>query len=77
MQLGTRWSAGSTPPARIPIPVLDTIASIEADLTEDGRATWRWTLTWLEGKPIVEGDDGTRILYDPAADAAVVLDPQD
>ncbi|MHB1171581.1 MAG: hypothetical protein ACYCZY_03625, partial [Lacisediminihabitans sp.] len=31
----------------------------------------RWTLTWLEGRPVVELDDGTVIRYDPQADSAV------
>jgi hypothetical protein len=34
-------------------------------------AAWRWTLTWLEGRPIVELDDGTTLRYDPATDSIV------
>ncbi|MDM4761682.1 hypothetical protein QT381_01515 [Galbitalea sp. SE-J8] len=84
MQLGTRWSPGATPPPRLPAAVVETIASIEADLAPDVRATWRWTLTWLEGRPVVEADPSTgsaragiRVLYDPASDTAVVLGPDD
>jgi hypothetical protein len=72
MQLGTRWAAGSAAPSRLPAVVAATVASIEADLPEQDRANWRWTLTWLEGRPIVEADSGIRVLYDPAEDRAVV-----
>jgi hypothetical protein len=35
----------------------------ERTLVELGTDTssWRWTLTWLEGLPVVELDDGTTI----------------
>jgi hypothetical protein len=65
MQLGTRWSAGAEPPARIPPELREEIAEVEARL-EDA-STARWTLTWLEGRPVVELDapdselDGTTL----------------
>ena len=61
MQLGTRWSVGDEPPARLEEPVRAAICQVEAEL--DGIPTdgWRWTLTWLEGRPVVELDDGTSI----------------
>jgi hypothetical protein len=58
MQLGTRWSVRATPP-RLPEPLLARIAEVEAGLPAD--TTLRWTLTWLEGRPIVELDDGTTL----------------
>ncbi len=58
MQLGTRWAAGSPAPARLGDDLRERIAQAEAALTEDERAGWRWTLTWLEGRPIVESDSG-------------------
>ncbi|CAN5304370.1 hypothetical protein BH11ACT4_BH11ACT4_10790 [soil metagenome] len=63
MQLGTRWSLGDEPPARLPDDVVAAIRQVE---TEVGERRWRWTLTWLEGRPVVELDDGTtiRIGYD-------------
>lgn len=61
MQLGTRWSVGAEPPAKLPQPVTDAIASVEWSLDGVDTSQWRWTLTWLEGRPVVELDDGTVI----------------
>lgn len=66
MQLGTRWTFGTTPPARLTGAILDGIALVESeirDLTVDA-STWRWTLTWLEGRPVCELDDGTLVTID-------------
>lgn len=64
MQLGTRWNVGDEPPARLSAEVIAAIAEVERDL--DGIATdgWRWTLTWLEGRPVAELDDGTTVRVD-------------
>lgn len=59
MQLGTRWSVRAAPPARLPEALLERIAEVEAGLPAD--TTLRWTLTWLEGRAVVELDDGTTI----------------
>jgi hypothetical protein len=59
MQLGTRWSVGAEPPSRIPHELVAKIRLIENGLAPDAAATLRWTLTWLEGRPLVELDDGT------------------
>jgi hypothetical protein len=64
MQLGTRWSVGATPPDRIPVSVVEAIEAVEAELVGIDTAQWRWTLTWLEGRPVVELDDGTAIRVD-------------
>lgn len=71
MQLGTRWSLWQTVPEGLPDDVRTAIANVEADLTvladehlDLGIASWRWTLTWLEGRPVVELDDGTTIRID-------------
>lgn len=63
MQLGTRWALGAASPDRIPQPVRAAIRTVEAELADAEQATdgWSWTLTYLEGKPIVDLDDGTRI----------------
>ena len=63
MQLGTRWAVGATAPDRIPQPVLAAVRTVEAELEQSDVSTsgWSWTLTYLEGKPIVDLDDGTRI----------------
>lgn len=63
MQLGTRWAVGAAAPDRIPQPVRAAIRTVEAELEQSDVSTsgWGWTLTYLEGKPIVDLDDGTRI----------------
>jgi len=72
MQLGTRWSFGDTPPATLPEAVLGAILSAEAGLTGSDTASWRWTLTYLENKPVVQLDDGTTIRFNPASNEATV-----
>lgn len=72
MQLGTRWSVGDTAPASLPAAVVTAVAAVEAELAGVDTSTWRWTLTWLERKPIVQLDDGTTLRYDPLADAVTV-----
>ncbi len=69
MQLGTRWTFGQEAPASLPSVVAEAVRSVEAEVTAGGSdATgWRWTLTWLEGKPVVELDDGTTVTYQPAS----------
>lgn len=71
MQLGTRWNVWQPAPAGLPDGVRTAIADVEGDLTvladehlDLGIASWRWTLTWLEGRPVVELDDGTTIRID-------------
>lgn len=60
MRLGTRWAFGEKPPASVPADLRSRIAATEA--AHAGGASGRhWTLTWLEGRPIAELDDGTRI----------------
>ena len=57
MQLGGRFSVGQAP-ASLPQPLRDEIAAIEATLSSEETTTLRWTLTWLEGRPVVELDNG-------------------
>jgi len=45
------------------------IASVETQVADLDTAQWRWTLTWLEGRPIVQLDDGTTLRYDPLTDS--------
>ena len=77
MQLGTRWSVGEEPPAALPEPFVRAVLRVEAELEADGvdAVGWRWTLTWLEGRPVVELDDGTRIVAAP--EGATILPPAD
>jgi hypothetical protein len=57
MQLGTRWDVGAEPPARLPEDFVARIREAEAQADP----SWRWTLTWLEGRPVAELPDGTTI----------------
>jgi hypothetical protein len=59
MQLGTRWKVGSPPPDRLTDAMKSAIASAEAELEPANASSSYWTLTWLEGHPIAELDDGT------------------
>ena len=63
MQLGTRWPIRAAAPERIPAPVRAAIRTVEAELADAEQSTegWAWTLTYLEGRPVVDLDDGTRI----------------
>ena len=63
MNIGSRWPVGGEAPASLPPVVREAIAAEERALIDLGADTtgWGWTLTYLEGAPIVECDDGTRI----------------
>ena len=67
MRLGTRWAFGDEPPPSVPRQLRPRIAAVEARSGGDG-AGRHWTLTWLEGRPIAELDDGT-VVSDVIADA--------
>ena len=71
MQLGTRWSVGDAPPASLPALMVAAVAASEADLSGVAATGWRWTLTWLEGRPVVELDDGTTIRVDHSGEITV------
>jgi hypothetical protein len=64
MQMGTRWSVGADAPAQLSDDVRAAVASVEAELADIDTSQWRWTLTWLEGRPVAELDDGTTIRVD-------------
>ena len=74
MQLGTRWPVGAAPAGRLPEAVLRAVADVEAELTAAAVDTtsWGWTLTYLEGLPVVELDDGTTIHYLPTTGEATI-----
>ncbi|SMH37670.1 hypothetical protein SAMN06295885_1386 [Rathayibacter oskolensis] len=78
MQLGTRWPLGQQPPQTLPEIVVTAVRDVEEELVSSGTDTaqWRWQLTWLEGRPVVELDDGTTITYRPDEDAAYITQPQ-
>jgi hypothetical protein len=74
MQLGTRWPVESVVPASLPEVVAAAVRAVEEELRADDvdASTWRWTLTWLEGKPVVELDDGTVIRYNADSGTATI-----
>jgi hypothetical protein len=77
MQLGTRWATGEQAPDSLPEVVTYAVSTVEEELvaTDVDTTGWRWTLTWLEGKPVVTLDDGTEIRYNPQDDTATITQP--
>ena len=71
MQLGTRWSVGGEPPARLPDAMVAAVREVEDELADTDTSSWRWTLTWLEGRPVIELDDGTTLRLDPVSGLAI------
>jgi hypothetical protein len=69
MQLGTRWPVDGEIPSRLPESFVTAIRAVETELMDTETEQWRWTLTWLENKPIVELDDGTVIRQAPDGSA--------
>ncbi|SBS70828.1 hypothetical protein [uncultured Microbacterium sp.] len=73
MQLGTRWSSGEEPPAAVPAVLRAQIGAVDAAMPGDllGQPRPRWTLTWLEGRPIAELDTG--VIVEVEASGSVVV----
>lgn len=72
MQLGTRWSVGAAVPERLDAAMREAIAEVEAEIAHLDTSAWRWTLTWLESRPVAELDDGTIVRQ--AADGNVTVE---
>ena len=74
MQLGTRWAVGEAAPSSLPEVVAYAVQTVEEELvaTDVETTGWSWTLTWLEGKPVVTLDDGTEIRYNAQEDSATI-----
>ena len=66
MQLGTRWTSGDEPPKAVPEALRRGIRDVDATIPADqlGQPRPRWTLTWLEGRPIAELDTGVIVALD-------------
>ena len=79
MQLGTRWTSGEEPPQAVPEALRHDIRSVDATIPVDqlGQPRPRWTLTWLEGKPIAELDTGVIVTLDADGKAVARNDPDD
>ncbi|MFG6401583.1 MULTISPECIES: hypothetical protein [unclassified Microbacterium] len=79
MQLGTRWNAKTPPPATVPEALHAQIAAVEESLPEDqfGQPAPRWTLTWLERRPVAELDTGVIVTIDRNGEVVVTHDTDD
>ncbi len=79
MRLGTRWISGERPPVAVPESIRAAIASVEAALPPDalGQPAPRWTLTWLEGRPVAELETGVIVTLDRDGAAVVRHDDED
>ena len=79
MQLGTRWTSGSAAPSSVPEAMRSQIAAVEAALPIGplGQPAPRWTLTWLEGRPVAELDTGVIVSLDADGRASVRHDDED
>jgi hypothetical protein len=77
MQLGTRWTSGDPPPAGVPAILHEQIAAVDAAVVSDilGQPRPRWTLTFLEGRPIAELDLG--FVVEATASGEVVVRQED
>jgi hypothetical protein len=73
MQLGTRWTSGDEPPRSVPAAMVEAIRRVDQALPGDqlGQPRERWTLTWLEGRPIAELDSGVMVTL--TADGSAVV----
>lgn len=76
MQLGTRWPAHTPEPQSLPECVRHAIADVELELAglSDDTSAWYWTLTYLEGRPVVQLDDGTTVRVDHQGNVTVTLE---
>lgn len=72
MQLGTRWTSGDEPPAAVPASLRPQITAVDRALPDDdlGQPRPRWTLTFLEGRPIAELDTG--VIVEQLSDGTVI-----
>lgn len=79
MQLGTRWTSGEEPPQAVPEALRRGIRAVDATIPGDqlGQPRPRWTLTWLEGKPIAELDTGVIVSLNEDGEAVARNDAED
>ena len=57
MRVGSRFSIGATPKG-LPVTLVAEMARVEKNLSPIQRESLRWTLTWLEDRPILTLDNG-------------------
>ncbi len=73
MQLGTRWTSGDAIPAAVPAVLHEQIRLVDTAVPGDslGQPRPRWTLTFLEGRPIAELDTG--VIVEATGDGTVTV----
>jgi hypothetical protein len=54
-----------------------TIRRVEAERADLDTSLWRWTLTWLEGHPVAELEDGTIVREDHDGSVVVTTEEPD
>ena len=70
-------AVGAEPPSRLSTGMLDAIRSVEAEREDLDTNLWRWTLTWLEGHPLAELEDGTIVREDHDGSIVVTTEELD
>lgn len=58
MMVGGRFAVGAQPPRGVSAELIEQIREVESTLSNEDKASKRWTLTWLEGRAVVALDDG-------------------
>jgi hypothetical protein len=58
MMLGGRFDVGHDFSRVASAKLLERVAQVEATLSDQQRQSARWTLTWLEGSPVLALDGG-------------------
>jgi hypothetical protein len=74
VDLGTRWSFGGEPPTRLSEAMTTAIRGVEEEFPDVNTSMWRWTLTWLEGHPVAELEDGTVVREEHDGSVVVVAE---
>jgi hypothetical protein len=61
MMLGSRFGVGGELPRGISAELEAQLRGVEESLSEEERSSLRWTLTWLEGRPVLTLDNGVQL----------------
>ena len=52
----------------------NAIHGVEEELPDVDTSMWRWTLTWLEGHPVAELEDGTVVREEQDGSVVVIAE---
>lgn len=64
MRIGGRFDVGGPFPSALPAELIQRVREVEATLPEAEKSTRRWTLTWLENRPVLTLDGGAHVSLD-------------